>query len=206
MIKRWLGELYDYLRLLGKPQSRYAKQTKSPNPIDHKTSNIGKSVTNWNSIIGFFHRSIQFACFSGIYYCCSLVVVDYVIISGHCTAAVPIKHTREQRNENHFTVPNDPAEMTRTLYHTTMFWRRFCRSILRCQELKIILYFFPYVELFLLCFWHGKLCFCICLVGIRNHDFDLFWPTPLIIRRHLGPLHVFWQVSFGFWVMWSISS
>ena len=116
---------------------------------------------NWNSIIGFFHRSIQFACFSGIYYCCSLVVVDYVIISGHCTAAVPIKHTREQRNENHFTVPNDPAEMTRTLYHTTMFWRRFCRSILRCQELKIILYFFSYFELFLLCFWHGKLCFCI---------------------------------------------
>ena len=36
-------------------------------------------------------------------------------------------HTREQRNENHFTVQNDPAEMTRTLYHTTMGSNQLCR-------------------------------------------------------------------------------
>ena len=46
----------------------------------------------------------------------------------------------------------------------------------------------------------------LLIIVIRNLLFCLFAPIDQGPDAHVGPPHVLWEVSFGFWVTWSISS
>ena len=55
----------------------------------------------------------------------------------------------------------------------------------------------------------GKQLFISCQASFCKVKKPLakLWPyTFLPSNKHWGPLHVVWQVSFGWWITWSISS